>query len=190
MFSVCVGALLAFPLSLWWDGKLQQAQQRDEAWAESQEYKRLPPACFGGPAFTIGLFWIGWSARSGIHWIVPVLSGIPIGLGFVLIFIGLANYLVDAYRIYAASALGISSITRSGFGVVLPLATTKMYNTLGIHWGCSLLGFVSLLMCLIPFVFIRFGPKIMANSPMCQELIAQQRCADNLSHPDPQTEQA
>lgn len=118
----------------------------------------------------IGMFWIGWSARSSIHWIVPILGGLFWSIGFVMVFVALYNYLVDAYKIYAASALGATSIARSIFGVVLPFAARPMYDTLGVAWACSLLGFATAVMCAIPFVFIWYGPVLRARSPICQEL--------------------
>lgn len=99
-----------------------------------------------------------------------MLGGIPLGFGFVLIFIALFNYLVDSYKIYSASALGATSISRSTFGVVLPFAAKPMFRTLGVPWAASLLGFLSLSMCLIPPIFIRFGEGLRARSPICQEL--------------------
>lgn len=45
-----------------------------------------------------------------------------------------------------------------------------MFETLGISWACSLLGFISLAFCVVPFIFIRYGDKIRANSKFCQEL--------------------
>lgn len=39
-----------------------------------------------------------------------------------------------------------------------------MYETLGIGWATSLLGFISIAMLPIPFVFFKFGPKIRAKS--------------------------
>ena len=61
----------------------------------------------------ISLFWLGWTARPDIHWIVPILSIAPFGVGFLLIFMALINYVVDAYEIYAASAMGAISASRS-----------------------------------------------------------------------------
>ena len=101
---------------------------------------------------------------------MPILGGIPYGIGFLLVFMALINYMVDAYEIFAASALAAASCARSMFGVVLPFAGRPMYVKLGIAWASSLLGFVSLAMCAIPFVFIRYGPKIRAHSKFCQEL--------------------
>jgi len=101
---------------------------------------------------------------------VPTLSALPFGIGFLLIFMGELNYIVDAYEVFAASAMGAASCSRSLFGVILPFAARPMYSRLGIGWACSVLGFLSLVMALIPFVFIRFGDRIRANSKFCQQL--------------------
>lgn len=66
--------------------------------------------------------------------------------------------------------MAATGITRSVFGAVLPLAAKPMYSTLGISWASSLLAFLSLAMCIIPFVFIRYGERIRENSRFCQEL--------------------
>jgi len=66
--------------------------------------------------------------------------------------------------------MGAASCSRSIFGVVLPFAAKPLYNRLGVAWACSLLGFISLVMCLVPFVFIKFGDRIRANSAFCQQL--------------------
>lgn len=165
-----IGSFLALPIAVLWDTYRQSANNRGRPWASKEEYQRLPVACLGGPLFSIGMFWIGWTAMKDIHWIVPVLGGLFLGVGFVLIFVALFNYLVDSYKIYSASALGASSISRSAFGVVLPFAARPMYNSLGIGWACSLLGFLGLLFAFIPFIFIRFGERLRQSSRICQEL--------------------
>lgn len=159
----------------WWDHILFTAKSKARPWSNKAEYQRLPLALLGGPLFTSGLFWIGWGARKSVHWIVPTLGGVPLGIGFVMIFVALANYIVDAYKTYSASAMGATSISRSTFGVVLPFASRPMYRSLGIAWACSLLGFASLVMCLIPYVFIWYGERLRASSPLCQELARQDR---------------
>lgn len=171
--TVAVGSLMALIFCLWWDHILFTAKRKAKPWSNKAEFQRLPLACLGGPLFTAGLFWIGWGAKRDVHWIVPILGGLPLGIGFVLIFVALANYLVDAYKIYSASAMGATSISRSTFGVVLPFAAKPMYRSLGVAWACSLLGFLSLVMCLVPYAFIRYGERLRASSPMCQELAKQ-----------------
>lgn len=106
---------------------------------------------------------------------VPMSAGLPFGVGFVLVFVALINYLADAYEIFAASAMAATSCSRSIFGAVLPFAGLPMYNKLGIAWASSLLGFLSLAMTVVPFVFIKYGDRIREGSPFCQELKARKR---------------
>lgn len=58
---------------------------------------------------------------------------------------------------YAASALAASSMSRSVFGAVLPLAAKKMYANLGVGWATSCMGFVAILLGCLPFVFMKYG---------------------------------
>ncbi|KIW18837.1 hypothetical protein PV08_03126 [Exophiala spinifera] len=165
-----IGSIFAAPIFLGWDSYLAKAQKRKEKWAEKEEYRRLPLACLGGPLYAVSIFWLGWSAKPGTFWLAPVASGVTFGMAFLLIFMALLNYLTDAYETFAASAQGIASTCRSILGVLLPLAGHKMFSRLGIAWACSVLGFLSLGMCLIPFAFIWFGDKIRDNSRFCKEL--------------------
>lgn len=167
-----VGAMLAGFVYVYWERYLEKAKARDPPpkWSQQEEYVRLPIAVLGAPLFAISLFWLGWTARPDIHWIVPTLSALPFGIGFLLIFMALINYIVDAYEIYAASAMGAASCSRSIFGVVMPFAARPMYETLGVAWACSLLGFLSIIMGIVPFAFLRYGAKIRENSTWCQEL--------------------
>ncbi|KAL0940345.1 Polyamine transporter 3 [Colletotrichum truncatum] len=161
------GALLAVPVFLFWERRHLQALRNGSSWAKQEEYRRLPLSCIGGPLFFVSLFWLGWSSREGVSFVAPMLAGIPFGAGFMLIFIALLNYLTDAYEIFAASANAAASTSRSLLAVVLPLATTPMFNRLGIAGACSLLGGLSAIMCVIPFIFIWKGEQIRANSKFC-----------------------
>jgi hypothetical protein len=38
---------------------------------------------------------------------------------------------------------------------VLPFAAKPMYRAMGVAWATSLLGFFSLALCVVPFVFIK-----------------------------------
>jgi MFS family permease len=162
-----VGSLLSLPIFWAYDEFILRAQARDAAWAKLEEYRRVPLACLGGPLFVVALFWLGFTAREEIHFILPMLAGVPFGIGFMLIFMALLNYLADAYEIYSASANAAASTCRSLLATVLPLATAPMFARLGIAGACSLLGGLSAGMCVIPFVFIKYGARIRAGSAFC-----------------------
>lgn len=53
-------------------------------------------------------------------------------------------YMIDAYTIYAASAIAAGNILRSLSGAFLPLVGIPLYSTLGYGWGNTLLAMLSL----------------------------------------------
>lgn len=74
------------------------------------------------------------------------------------------TYLVDAFTLYAASAVAANTVARSLVGAILPLAGRPLYEKLGLGWGNSLLGFIALTMIPIPLLFIRYG-EYLRTSP-------------------------
>lgn len=71
-----------------------------------------------------------------------------------------STYLVDAFTVYAASAMAANTVFRSLAGALLPLAGPKMYETLGLGWGNTLLGFIALALCPLPVIFYIYGERI------------------------------
>ncbi|MCJ1390433.1 hypothetical protein MMC18_003292 [Xylographa bjoerkii] len=126
---------------------------------------RLPPMIAGGVSFALGLFWFGWSGyRADIHWIVPTLSGLLTGFGLLSIFLQALNYIVDAYLMFAASAIAANTFLRSLAGAVFPLFSIYMFSALGVNWAGTLLGCVALLLVPIPIVFLKYGARIRQKS--------------------------
>ncbi|KAH5426597.1 hypothetical protein HBI47_116600 [Parastagonospora nodorum] len=170
-----VGAIISAGMYLSWDAILMRAQRLQRPWAANEEMRRLPLACVAGPFFVISSFWLGWTAREDVHWIVPALAGILFGMGYLCLFMALLNYLVDAYEVFAASAMAAASLSRSTFGAILPFAAKPMYRAMGVAWATSLLGFFSLALCVVPFVFVKWGGKMRERSPFCQYLRQKKR---------------
>ena len=83
-----------------------------------------------------------------------------LGFGNVILFLGVSNYLIDSYTIYAASVLAANAVLRSLFGAGFPLFTTAMYQKLGIHWASSIPAFLALVCVPLPFLFYRYGAAI------------------------------
>lgn len=126
---------------------------------------RLPPVIIGGASFAIGLFWFGWTGyKKDIPWIVPTLSGLATGFGIMAIFLQLLNYLVDAYLMFAASAIAANTFLRSLCGAVFPLFATYMFNGMGIQWALTFLGALATVMIPIPVIFYVYGKRIRGRS--------------------------
>ncbi|EDP89843.1 hypothetical protein SNOG_20018 [Parastagonospora nodorum SN15] len=142
-----VGAIISAGMYLSWDAILMRAQRLQRPWAANEEMRRLPLACVAGPFFVISRLLARLDgarrraldrprARAGgtlLAWASPVsLHGVA------------STHLpVDAYEVFAASAMAAASLSRSTFGAILPFAAKPMYRAMGVAWATSLLGFFS-----------------------------------------------
>lgn len=126
---------------------------------------RLPPVIVGGTSFAIGLFWFGWTGyRADIHWIAPTLSGLLTGFGLMSIFLQCLNYLIDAYLMFAASAIAANTFLRSLAGAGFPLFATQMIKGMGVQYAGTLLGCVAFACIPMPVWFYLRGAKIRQKS--------------------------
>lgn len=126
---------------------------------------RLPEVIIGGVSFSVGLFWFAWTGYTkDIHWIVPTLSGLCSGFGLMAIFLQSLNYLVDAYLMFAASAIAANTFLRSLCGAGFPLFATYMFEGMGVQWAGTLLGCVAAVLVPVPILFYLKGAKIRERS--------------------------
>jgi hypothetical protein len=126
--------------------------------------ERLYAAMLGSLLLPTSLFWFGWTAHHKTHWLVPVVALSLFGAGNLLVFVSTATYLVDVYGPMAgASAMSANSLARYGLGAAFPLFSVQMYRALGIDWASGLLGFVTIAMLPIPWLFYRFGKSVRAR---------------------------
>ncbi|KAJ6786178.1 hypothetical protein PWT90_00740 [Aphanocladium album] len=119
---------------------------------------RLAQATLYASLIPISFFWYGWSAHYNVQWIVPLLGLVPFAFGIVGLWQRYQAYLIDAVGPqFAASALAAFSVLRSVVAAFLPLAGPSMFSHLGLGWGNSLLGFITLAMIPIPILIERQG---------------------------------
>ena len=121
---------------------------------------RLIPMMFGCWFIPVGLFIFAWTSYPRLSAWGPMLGGFPIGFGFIFLYNAANNYIVDTYQHQAASGLAAKTFLRSLWGASVVLFTNQMYHRLGYQWATSLLGFISVACCIIPFVFYFYGAKI------------------------------
>ncbi|KAI9159100.1 Major facilitator superfamily multidrug transporter mdrA [Paramyrothecium foliicola] len=167
MFVGLAFALLLFHL---YTRKYDNDAKAGKKWAHKEVNRRLPIACVASPCIVISLFWLGWTSWESVSPIVASIGGMFFMFGNTLLFMGMSNYMNDVYRQLSASAQAASSMTRSIGAVILPLAAQPMYSRLGIHWAPSLLGFIALVMGLIPFLLLRYGDAIARRSKYARDV--------------------
>lgn len=126
--------------------------------------QRLIIVMIAAPILAIAFFFFGWTSFPSISFWAPLVAGGMMGCAIQLLFLGLINYMVDAYLANAASALAANTVCRSAFGAGFPLFATQMYQKLNQHWGSTLLGCLAVLLAPVPFVLFAYGPKLRAMS--------------------------
>ena len=81
------------------------------------------------------------------------------------------SYVVDAFGVYADSAIAATIVVRSCFGAVLPLVGPPLYAELGIGWGNSILGFFGLSTAASPFALRREAGEEFRNYEKLGKLV-------------------
>lgn len=157
--GIGLGMLLAIPFFGYMDSFYSKAMKSNNGQQPEPEL-RLPSAMVGAFAIPLGMFWFAWTNDPDVHWLASVAAGVPFGFGMVLVFLSITNYLVDAYTIFAASALAANAVLRSLFGAAFPLFTLQMFDRLGIHWASSVPAFLALACVPFPFAIYKYGKAI------------------------------
>ncbi|KAL4943041.1 hypothetical protein BDV06DRAFT_221647 [Aspergillus oleicola] len=168
--GIGVGVLLAIasePLFR----KVINLHRRDPETGEVPPESMVLIVIFGAALLAIGQLWFAWTCQpSTIHWLVPILAGVPFGAGNACVFIYATNYLARSYGIYTASALSGNMFFRSLVGACLPLAGPSMYEKLGLNWASTFLGIVEAVCISIPVIFYFYGHRIRRASPLIQAM--------------------
>lgn len=133
--------------------------------------RRLHLAMVGGFLLPLSLFWFAWyivflglhpavfthiylrTSQPSIHWIVPILAGVPFGIAVAQILQSLTAYLLDAYTIYAASAIAATVVLRSLLAMAFPLFSPSLFSAVGDQWASTLFAFLALICTPMPILF-------------------------------------
>ena len=107
------------------------------------------------------------------------------------IFLQALNYLVDAYLMFAASAIAGNTFMRSLCGAGFPLFARQMFEGMGIQYASTVLGCVAAVLAPIPFIFYIYGGRIRSKSSYAPTFAAPRDDASELeeeSSPESATE--
>ncbi|KAL6251542.1 hypothetical protein RBB50_001751 [Rhinocladiella similis] len=126
---------------------------------------RLYPSMIASFALPTFLFIFAWTSRPTIHWMAPIVfQGLTI-MATVMIYSSVNLFMVDAYGpLYGASAAGAAMLSRYGLSAAFPLFALQLYQRLGVGWATTLLGFCTLAMAPIPWLFWRYGHLLRAKT--------------------------
>ncbi|KAK2036568.1 hypothetical protein LZ31DRAFT_636503 [Colletotrichum somersetense] len=160
-FPIVFSSIYGFSLGLGvaFLGILKYTEPNFNGNGELKPELRLQPSFAGAFAIPICLFWFGWSSRSDIHWVVPIIGTVWFGIGAFLLFNSVTNYLNDVCSECVAGILAGNDFLRSALGAGFPLFAMAMYERLGVAWASSTLAFISVAFIPIPFILYCYSEK-------------------------------
>ncbi|KAF2687512.1 MFS general substrate transporter [Lentithecium fluviatile CBS 122367] len=146
------------------------AKKRSAGQNQGNDWKpesRLQLMVYFSTITPIGFFWYGWSTYYKAHWVVPIIGTGFIGMGALYIVMPVQMYLVDIFGpTAAASAIAANTVLRSLMSTFLPLAGPSLYESLGLGWGNTLLGFIAVGFCALPAFFYKHGEWMRTKWPV------------------------
>ena len=136
---------------------------------QGQPEYRLPLAIVGALTAPIAIALYGWSAQLRLPLSVVLFDLGLLGATMFLAFLPVTAYIVDAFKLYSASAMTALIVTRCLAGTFLPLAVDPLVNKMGYGWGFTVLCGVSLLTAPIPVLIYRYGVRWRQRSRYTQQ---------------------
>lgn len=125
---------------------------------------RLPGVSLSSFFTPVGMFWFALSARPDIHWLAPVLSGVPVGMGMTLLQLSLLNYYIDLYPTQSASVIAANCAVRNIVSTIFPSLGVPLYTHFGIRNASLLLACISCIGFPTALVLILYGKQLRAAS--------------------------
>ena len=167
--AIVIGEVLGWPVSIYGTSLyFKSAKRNRETPGEPIPEARLYVSVFGSfLGITGGMFVYAWTSYPFLPWYAPAIGLAMVGFGIQIVVCTIADYVVDLYADSgkAGSAIAGVVVGEQLIAAALPLAEASMYTNLGFHWASSLLGFISLLLSMVPIVFTWQGRNLRAKSP-------------------------
>ncbi|KAI1622703.1 MFS transporter [Exophiala viscosa] len=144
--------------------KLREAHKGIE-----QPEHRLPLVIVGAFSMPFVIALYGWIPALGLPLPLMLICLGTLGATMLLAFMPLMAYVVDAFKLYSASALTALIVVRCLVGTFLPLITEPLIKGLGYGWGFTVLCAASFCVAPIPVLVFRYGAKWRQRSTYTKE---------------------
>lgn len=87
--GILIGFFCGIAIFGFFDAKIYRKEAAKSNGKPAPEH-RLYASMVGSILLPAGLFWFAWAPNKNVHWIVPVLAGLPFGCASISIFVGLS----------------------------------------------------------------------------------------------------
>lgn len=160
--GLCLGLVFGALLCSWaLDHCLRMVRGRNSAQPATPE-QRLAPVFLACILMCGGLLIFGWTVHYHVQFVIPIIGTAMIGFALAVTTISVQTYIIDAFGIYATSAISAMLVPRNATAAFLPLVGPPTFNSLGYGWGGTLVAFLVLMFAPMPLLLMRFSKRLRA----------------------------
>ncbi|KIJ10252.1 hypothetical protein PAXINDRAFT_16754 [Paxillus involutus ATCC 200175] len=124
----------------------------------------LPGVTFASLFTPVSMLWFAFSAHPDVHWFLPVLLDVPVGMDMTLLQLSLFNYYIDLYPTRSASVIAVNTAVRNLVSTIFPSIWVPLYNYLGTHNASLLLACIRCAGFPTGIVLLVYGKRLQAVS--------------------------
>lgn len=168
--TMAVGGIIGY-ISTYHQEKLYARAAKRSPTGRAPPEARLYWAAAGGILFPAGMMAFAWTGRPHIPWPVPALMLVISYWGVYCMYLGVFNYIADAYETYSSSAQAAQGFVRNTNSGIFPLFTMQMYANLGYPYASTLVSALGFFLAVAPFLLIKYGARLRARSPVTSQLV-------------------
>ncbi|CAK7240006.1 MAG: hypothetical protein STHCBS139747_001441 [Sporothrix thermara] len=176
-FSELIVGLLYIPSSLgyilaslvggrWIDNIMAREARKAGRYDEHGRLVFLPEdrmrenAWLSASLFPAALVWFGWTAKHGVHWIVPSIANFVFGFGSMLVFGAVTTMLTEFMPRRSSGGIALNNFLRNIFSCVGAIVAQPLIGAMGYGWLCTMIALIAFIignLCI--FLLRRYGSR-------------------------------
>ncbi|CAK3874906.1 MFS antiporter QDR3 [Lecanosticta acicola] len=147
----CLGYFVASQVGgRWTDHLLQRGARKAGRYDENGKPIFLPEdrmqenIWLAGFMYPLALIWFGWTARYGVHWIVPSIANVFFGVASMLVFSCVTTMLTEFTPKRSASGVALNNFMRQILATIMCATTQPAIDAIGVGWLCTIIALIAL----------------------------------------------
>lgn len=120
--------------------------------------------------FPLGLFWFAFTSDGSVNYWSPIVAGFVLAIADPLLWLAMLNYIIDSYSAAGLSNSAIAAFCIPSFAIAgaLSHAGVAMFDNMSTTWAMATLGFISIGIVALVYIFFFFGPRLRAASKLAK----------------------
>ncbi|TID31388.1 hypothetical protein CANINC_000017 [Pichia inconspicua] len=120
--------------------------------------------------FPLGLFWFAFTSDGKTNYWSPIIAGLMLAIGDPLLWLAMLSYIIDSYSAAGLSNSAIAAFCIPSFAIAAALAHAgvAMFENMSSTWAMATLGFISIGIVALVYIFFFFGHKLRAMSKIAR----------------------